>query len=166
MAKFNWKEISREDVDKAISIFEADTPDYPEPRSTFLLFNGKRYPAKHIRGMAYKVHFEQEISKNDFAGGQETVNFFKRLGFETQYTHKSISTHPVKKDNSQFQNKSNNKADTLNIKTVEEKSILTHHFVCRTSALIEYHRCSLEKCAVIRLFNSFSGIPAAIESYR
>lgn len=121
MAKFNWKEISREDVEKAISIFEADTPDYPEPRNTFLVFNGKNYPAKHIRGMAYKVHFGQEISKEDFAGGQETVRFFDRLGFKTQYTHKSVSTHPVIKAQTQTKKKVNNsQADALNNETVKE----------------------------------------------
>ena len=96
MAKSNWNEITVEDVIRAISIFEAENPQYPEPRSTFLVYGGKKYPAKHIRGMAYKVHFGIEISKNDYAGGQETVRFFNRLGFETQYTHKSIDTHPVK----------------------------------------------------------------------
>ena len=121
MAKFNWKDITREDVEKAISFFEANTPDYPEPRSTFLLYNGKKYPAKHIRGMAYKVHFGQEISKNDFAGGQETVRFFERLGFETQYTHKSVSTHPVIKAKTQTKNKvNNNQADALIIETEKD----------------------------------------------
>lgn len=126
MAKFNWKDISREDVEKAISFFEANTPDYPEPRSTFLLFNGKKYPAKHIRGMAYKVHFGQEISKNNFAGGQETVRFFERLGFETQYTHKNVYTHPVIKAKTQTKNKvNNNQADALIIETEKEsKSII------------------------------------------
>lgn len=96
MAKFNWREVTAEDVTKAIAIFEAENPEYPEPRSTFLLYDGKKYPAKHIRGMAYQVHFGTEISKNDYTGGLETVRFFNRLGFETQYTHKNVDTHPIK----------------------------------------------------------------------
>lgn len=119
MAKFNWIEITKEDVIKAILIFESDNPDYPEARSTFLVYKGKKYPAKHIRGMAYKVHFGQEISKNDFAGGQETVRFFDRLGFETQYTHKSINTHPVKKANAQTKNKTNYPTDTAKIEPIK-----------------------------------------------
>lgn len=97
MAKFNWKEVTKEDVIKAIRIFEEENPVYPEPRSTFLLYNGKKYPAKHIRGMAYRVHFGQEIRKGDYTGGQETVNFFDKLGFEMQYKHKNVDTHPGRK---------------------------------------------------------------------
>ena len=96
MAKFNWRAVTEEDVVKAIEIFDAENPEHPEPKSTFLLYSGKKYPAKHIRGMAYKVHFGVEISKEDYTGGQETVRFFDSLGFETQYTHKSVNTHPVK----------------------------------------------------------------------
>ena len=96
MARFNWSEVTAADVVKAIEIFDIENPKHPEPRSTFLLYNGKKYPAKHIRGMAYKVHFNQEISKEDYAGGQETVRFFDKLGFDIQYTHKSIDTHPTK----------------------------------------------------------------------
>lgn len=94
MAKFNWNEITAEDVIKAIETFEDENPIYPEPRSTYLTYNGKKYSAKHIRGMAYKVHFGYEISKEDYAGGQETVRFFEKLGFDVQYTHKHINTHP------------------------------------------------------------------------
>ena len=53
MAKFNWIDITREDVIGAIEKFLADNPEYPEPRSTFLVYGGKKLPAKHIRGMAY-----------------------------------------------------------------------------------------------------------------
>lgn len=83
MAKFKWSEVTREDVLKAVRIFNSEHPDHPEPRSTFLVIDGHRYPAKHIRGMAYRVHFGQEIKKEDYAVGQETVRFFERLGFET-----------------------------------------------------------------------------------
>lgn len=97
MAKFKWSEVTREDVLKAVRIFNSEHPDHPEPRSTFLVIDGHRYPAKHIRGMAYRVHFGQEIKKEDYAGGQETVRFFERLGFETHYTHQNVNTHPIKK---------------------------------------------------------------------
>lgn len=97
MAKFKWAEVTREDVLEAVRIFNSEHPDYPEPRSTFLVIDGHRYPAKHIRGMAYQVHFGKEIKKEDYTGGQETVRFFERLGFATQYTHQSVNTHPTKK---------------------------------------------------------------------
>ena len=85
MAKFNWVVITREDVIRAIESFLVNNPEYPEPRSTFLLYDGKKLPAKHIRGMAYQEHFGVEIKKSDFGGGMETVRFFERLGFETDY---------------------------------------------------------------------------------
>lgn len=97
MAKFQWSEVTREDVISAIGVFVAENPTYPEPRSTFLIFEGKRYPAKHIRGMAYKAHFGREISKQDYSGGLETVRFFERLGFKMRYQHQCVDTHPSKK---------------------------------------------------------------------
>ena len=86
-----WKEVKREDVIKAIELFNHDNPDFPTPRNTFLIYEGKKYPAKHIRGMAYKVHFNKEISKSQYTGGQETCNFFTRLGFEVQYNPYTIN---------------------------------------------------------------------------
>ena len=97
MPKLQWNEITHEDVLKAIQIFDSEHPIYPEARSTYLLSNGKRYPAKHIRGMAYKVHFGQEVPKTDYSGGQETVRFFEKLGFKVNYTHQEVNTHPIKK---------------------------------------------------------------------
>ena len=85
MGKIDWSKITREDVMKAIQIFVKDNPKYPEPRTTFLLFQGKKLPAKHIRGMAYKETYGTEISKNDYAGGMETVRFFLKLGFDMFY---------------------------------------------------------------------------------
>ena len=101
MAKFNWVVITREDVIRAIESFLVNNPEYPEPRSTFLLYDGKKLPAKHIRGMAYQEHFGVEIKKSDFGGGMETVRFFERLGFETDYCGSSkgnIKTKEIKKE--------------------------------------------------------------------
>ena len=73
MTKFHWTDITREDVISAIHKLKKDNPEYPQPRSTFLLYEGEKLPAKHIRGMAYTEHYGVEISKNDFGGGMETV---------------------------------------------------------------------------------------------
>lgn len=86
MSEFNWNEINRNGVIKAIRIFDSDNQKYPEARSTFLIFEGRKYPAKHIYVIAYGVHFGAEISNENFSGGKKTVQFFSRLGFETQYT--------------------------------------------------------------------------------
>lgn len=146
MAKFQWNEITKEDVIKAISKFESENPSYPEPRSTFLIYDGKKYPAKHIRGMAYRIHFGHEISKGDFAGGQETKRFFERLGFDVQYTHKSIKTHPVQvvhTDNvkktfvpeSKQKMEEINPAVNINKNKSEKISIPTKHVIEQKNAL-------------------------------
>lgn len=83
-----WNEITSDDVVKAIKEFNSDNASYPEPRNTFLIYDGKKYPAKHIRWISYKVHYGKEISKSDFQGGAETARFFEKLGFEVQYHSK------------------------------------------------------------------------------
>lgn len=92
MKKHDWMAITKEDVIKAIEKFLFESPEYPEPKSTFLIFQGKRLPAKHIRGMAYAIHYGKEISKEDYTGGKETVRFFERLGFTVDYRGKSDDT--------------------------------------------------------------------------
>ncbi len=89
MTKFNWTNITRDDVLKAINIFNMDNPEYPEPKVTFLIYKNQKLPAKHIRGMAYKVAYGKDIKKSDYGGGMETVRFFERLGFEMHYTGKT-----------------------------------------------------------------------------
>jgi len=89
MAGLNWTLVTREDVIKAIELFLKENEEYPAPRSTFLVYDGKKLPAKHIRGMAYKVATGQEVTKDQYGGGMETVRFFERLGFEMFYTGKS-----------------------------------------------------------------------------
>ncbi len=100
MPKLQWDKITQEDVLEAIRIFNLEHPTYPEAKSTYLIFNEKKYPAKYIRGMAYKVHFGQEVSKSDYSGGQESVRFFEKLGFKVHYTHQNLNTHPIKKSSS------------------------------------------------------------------
>ena len=85
-----WSNITRQDIVKAIELFDKQHESYPEPRNTFLLFNDKKYPAKHIRGLAYQVANKTEISKNDYNGGQETANFFTQHGFIVDYKKNTI----------------------------------------------------------------------------
>lgn len=122
--------ITREDVIKAIEIFHDENPEYPSPKSTFLVYNGKKLPGKHIRGMAYKVAYGIEISKNDFGGGMETVRFFKRLGFEIFYTCTSgqVDKKKVKKVQPKLINSEKQVlADTIKIPSkavIEQKNAL------------------------------------------
>ena len=85
----DWKLVTREHVIRAIKRFVEERPEYPAARSTYLIYEGKKYPAKHIRGMAYREAFGIEIGKDEYTGGMETVRFFERLGFETLHIEKS-----------------------------------------------------------------------------
>lgn len=85
-----WGNITADDVKKAIELFSNSIESYPEPRNTFLVYNGKKYPAKHIRGLAFYIANGREISKSEYNGGQETVNFFERLNFIVEYKKQSI----------------------------------------------------------------------------
>ena len=88
----HWDNITKEDVIKAIELFDASHKSYPAPLNTFLICNDKKYPAKHIRGMAYYVANKQEISKQEYSGGEETVRFFTRLGFQVEYHKNTIKS--------------------------------------------------------------------------
>lgn len=71
-------------VRQACDLFDAGSAVPKRPaRSTFLHFNGKTYPAKFIRGLAYRIATGIELhSTKDFTGGDETTRFFSSLGFE------------------------------------------------------------------------------------
>lgn len=81
----NWKHISAKNVIDAIHMFEKSNEEYPAPKNTFLMYDGKEYPAKHIRALSYKAAFGVEASKSEFSGGKETVRFFEKLGFKVKY---------------------------------------------------------------------------------
>lgn len=64
-------------------------------RSTFLLLNGKSYPAKFIRGMAYRLATGVELDPNvDYSGGTETARFFEGLGLATRHGSASVPAAP------------------------------------------------------------------------
>lgn len=135
MAKSKWNEITFEDVIQAIHIFESEKPAYPPSRFTFLLYNGKKYPAKHIRGMAYYVHFREEISKEAFAGGKETVRFFSRLGFETQYNAESKIESEFEIEPQELKKKSKNKEKNKLAKPFNKIVIPTKDVIAQKNAL-------------------------------
>ena len=83
----NWSIVSEDHVLSAISIFDSGVEKpLRNAKNTFLIFKGKDYPAKFIRGLAYQIASGKALDPNkDFSGGLETANFFKRLGFEVGY---------------------------------------------------------------------------------
>ena len=80
-----WNNVKSEHIIKAIKLFELKQQKYPKARSTFLINDAKRYPAKHIRGIAYEIANKEKISKDDYSGGKETADFLRRLGFDIMY---------------------------------------------------------------------------------
>ncbi|MBE6069367.1 MAG: hypothetical protein E7211_17015 [Clostridium lundense] len=146
-------DITREDVIKAIGVFHAENPEYPTPKSTFLIYNGKKLPAKHIRGMAYKVAYGKEISKNDFGGGMETVRFFERLGFEMFYT--GISEHldtktVIKKKQSEL--KAEKKVETVQSKLPQAKKQVSNDAIKIPSKAVVEQKNALQ-LLLNRMFN-------------
>ncbi|MCI6733187.1 MAG: hypothetical protein MR487_12875 [Lachnospiraceae bacterium] len=71
MGKYNWDAVTRNHIIQAINKFLIENQKCPEAKSTFLLYEGKKLPAKHIRGMAYKEAFQVEVPKSEYSGGSE-----------------------------------------------------------------------------------------------
>jgi very-short-patch-repair endonuclease len=70
-------------------------------QNTFLIIDGKRYPAKFIRGLAYQVATGTVLNPSrDYSGGVETVRFFKRLGLTTEYNSTPVETQPFRSNES------------------------------------------------------------------
>ena len=81
----NWSVVTLTHVQNACDLYDAGT-EVPRraAKSTFLNFRGKTYPAKFIRGLAYRLATGIELDPNtDYAGGEETSRFFSMLGLAT-----------------------------------------------------------------------------------
>jgi len=85
MSKVNWSDVTRENVLNAIEEYNSNPQAYPKARNTFLMFKRKKYPAKAIRGLAYKNATNYEISSEEYSGGKPTVSFLTNLGFSVVY---------------------------------------------------------------------------------
>ena len=83
----DWKQVTVDHVVAACRMFDSGTAQPKRPaRNTVLIFDGRRYPAKFIRGLAYKIATETELNPSrDYSGGQDTVRFFSGLGLATEY---------------------------------------------------------------------------------
>ena len=78
----DWSKVTVDHVRQACDLYDtgAAVPKRPA-KSTFLAFNGKTYPAKFIRGLAYRIATGVELDPSkDFTGGDETARFFANLG--------------------------------------------------------------------------------------
>jgi hypothetical protein len=86
-ARTDWNRVTVEHIRQACELYDAGTAvPKRSAQSTFLLFNGRTYPGKFIRGLAYRLATGQELDPNrDYVGGVETVRFFQNLGLTTHH---------------------------------------------------------------------------------
>lgn len=86
----DWTPVLKEHCLRACQLHdEGEDPPSRPAQNTFLLLNNKKYPAKHIRGLAYRLATGRRLNPNaDYSGGWETVRFFNRLGFDVEYDGK------------------------------------------------------------------------------
>ncbi len=85
--KPDWSLVTRKHVEEAFDQFDSQALNPKQPaRSTFLELNGKKYPAKFIRGLAYKVATGVDLPLHGvYWGGLETKKFFENLNFQVDY---------------------------------------------------------------------------------
>jgi hypothetical protein len=81
----DWSAVKREHVIEACRRYDAGEKPARDAISTFLIHEGKEYPAKFIRGLAYKIATGRAITSEDYTGGSETAVFLRGLGFEVRY---------------------------------------------------------------------------------
>jgi hypothetical protein len=93
----DWSRVTLKDVRRACQMYDSGIARAKRPaRSTFLHFNGKTYPAKFIRGLAYRLATGVELDPNvDYSGGMETARFFQGLGLATQHSSASTPAAPA-----------------------------------------------------------------------
>lgn len=80
MLKHRWSEVKKEHVDTAIKMFLAEYEKHPPAQNTYLIHHGRLLPAKHIRGLAYKVAFNNKIYKNNYMEDNESADLFLNMG--------------------------------------------------------------------------------------
>lgn len=66
-------------------IDEGERPPGGQARSTFLLHQGKKYPAKAVRRLALEEATGVLPEPDSLSGGVETVRFFEGLGFDCSH---------------------------------------------------------------------------------
>jgi len=98
----NWNAVRSEHIHKACELFDAGAAIPSRPAlTTFLVLNGRCYPAKFIRGLAHKLATGTQPTADEYAGGLETVAFFRKLGFDTEHRGtrtnggRATPTHPT-----------------------------------------------------------------------
>lgn len=88
-----WSDITNEDIDKAIELFDKDPGDFSDSINTYLLVDERVLPAKHIRRLAYKIHYNKMPDEKIFKGGIETKEFFENKEYKVLYLGNAGNKH-------------------------------------------------------------------------
>ncbi len=116
----DWSKVQTEHIEEACRLHDVEDNRPTSPaRTTFLIHNNKRYSAKFIRGLAYKIATEIELRSEDYSGGLETMRFFNALGFLVEHNgtitdgvHENGSDQKPIAQNLTFLKTTDQKADT------------------------------------------------------
>ena len=88
-----FKNVTSAHIVAAIKEYDSTPPEALskyKSKSTFLLYAGKQYNAKHILRLAYRKATGKSISEDDpFNGGPPTIRVLRNLGFEVLHTPQS-----------------------------------------------------------------------------
>jgi hypothetical protein len=77
-----WSKVERKHVEEACRLYDAGAlPPAPAAKSTFLIWKEQRYPAKFIRGEAYRLATGRTLKRTEYSGGLETARHLENLGF-------------------------------------------------------------------------------------
>lgn len=88
--KIDWSVVKKTHIFKACKKYVSDNKK-KTARNTFLVIGKNKYPAKFIRGLSYQISTGSALNPNvDYSGGKETIRFFSKLGFDTEYKGKII----------------------------------------------------------------------------
>src|SRR5436190_1046952 len=93
----DWSNVTPDHIRKACELFDTGVASPRRmARNTFLLFNGRRYPAKFIRGLAYRLATGVELDPSrDYSAGMETVSFLSALGFVTEHESQAFGSASI-----------------------------------------------------------------------
>src|SRR6266508_1121425 len=93
----DWGRVTLEHIQQACELYDSGAAvPTRTARNTFLLLNNKSYPAKFIRGLAYRLATGIKLDPNrDYSGGLETVKFFQGLSLPTQYDQSTGPAEPT-----------------------------------------------------------------------
>ena len=87
----DWSKVLESHIEEACRQHdEEDNHPTSRARTTFLIHNGKQYPAKFIRGLAYEIATGDKLGSNNYSGGLETVRFLSALGFSVKHNGRII----------------------------------------------------------------------------